>query len=145
MLPRVKVRQSNRRVAVTPLTRCWNRRRSSEIVRVQYLINSASSTGRCNTIQWIESTMPGRENHLFSSARLKRSQGSVPTRLTLISDLGSCFQCQAGSSLLLRRPIEITSVTGMYGPPQSCKRKTKNGSWSAPMYSAFSGVSDSGP
>ena len=33
----------------------------------------------------------------------------------------------------------------MYGPPQSCKRKTKNGSWSAPMYSAFRGVSDSGP
>src|SRR5882724_885845 len=36
-------------------------------------------------------------------------------------------------------------LIGMYGPPQSCKRKTKNGSWSAPMYSAFSGVSDSGP
>jgi hypothetical protein len=33
----------------------------------------------------------------------------------------------------------------MYGPPQSCKRKTKNGSWSALMYSAFSGVSDSEP
>ncbi len=37
------------------------------------------------------------------------------------------------------------ALTGMYGPTQSCKRKTKNGSWSAPMYSAFSGVSDSGP
>jgi len=36
-------------------------------------------------------------------------------------------------------------IIGMYGPPQSCKRKTKNGSWSAPMYSAFSGVIDSGP
>src|SRR6266851_9037560 len=33
-----------------------------------------------------------------------------------------------------------TSLHAMYGPPQSCKRKTKNGSWSAPMYSAFSGV-----
>jgi hypothetical protein len=33
----------------------------------------------------------------------------------------------------------------MYGPPQSCKRKTNIGSWSAPMYSAFSGVVDSGP
>src|ERR1700687_2417621 len=35
-------------------------------------------------------------------------------------------------------------IDGMYGPPQSCKRKTKNGSWSAPMYSALSGVRDSG-
>ena len=39
----------------------------------------------------------------------------------------------------------LTRLPEMYGPPQSCKRKTKNGSWSAPMYSAFSGVSDSGP
>src|SRR6267143_1102693 len=29
----------------------------------------------------------------------------------------------------------------MYGPPQSCNRKAKNGSWAAPMYSAFGGVS----
>jgi hypothetical protein len=35
--------------------------------------------------------------------------------------------------------------TGMYGPPQNCKRKTNDGSWSAPMYSALSGVNDSGP
>ena len=33
----------------------------------------------------------------------------------------------------------------MYGPPRSCKRKTKNGGWSAPMYSSFGGVRDSGP
>src|SRR6202790_2486848 len=36
-------------------------------------------------------------------------------------------------------------LIGMYGPPQSCKRKTNNGIWSAPMYSALSGVTDSGP
>src|ERR1700730_19239426 len=43
-------------------------------------------------------------------------------------------------------PFYIASpLIGMYGPPQSCKRKTKDGSWSAPMYSALSGVSDSGP
>jgi hypothetical protein len=47
--------------------------------------------------------------------------------------------------MVLHRPAELAAFTGMYGPPQSCKRKTKNGSWSAPMYSAFSGVSDSGP
>src|SRR6202521_1391314 len=31
----------------------------------------------------------------------------------------------------------ISPVIGMYGPPQSCKRKTNNGSWSALMYSAL--------
>ena len=36
-------------------------------------------------------------------------------------------------------------LIGMYGPPRRCKRKMKNGSWSAPMYSALSGVIDSGP
>jgi hypothetical protein len=40
---------------------------------------------------------------------------------------------------------EKQGIIGMYGPPQCCKRKTKNGIWSAPMYSAFSGVNDSGP
>jgi hypothetical protein len=53
-----------------------------------------------------------RENHLFGCARLKPSQDSVPAGLTLTSDLGICFQCQAGSSLVLRRPIEITALTG---------------------------------
>jgi lipid-binding SYLF domain-containing protein len=42
-------------------------------------------------------------------------------------------------------PLVATRITGMYGPPQRCKRKTKNDRWSAPMYSALSGVSDSGP
>src|ERR1035437_367249 len=42
-------------------------------------------------------------------------------------------------------PSQLISIIGMYGPPQSCKRKTKNGRWSAPMYSASSGVNDSGP
>src|SRR6202521_1893564 len=36
-----------------------------------------------------------------------------------------------------------TGIIGMYGPPQSCKRKMSNGIWSALMYSAFSGVTDS--
>ena len=36
-------------------------------------------------------------------------------------------------------------IIGMYGPPQRCKRKTNDGSWSALMYSASSGVNDSGP
>ena len=53
-----------------------------------------------------------RENHLFGCARLKPSQGSVPFALNLTSDLGICFQCQAGSSLVLRRPLEITALIG---------------------------------
>jgi hypothetical protein len=46
---------------------------------------------------------------------------------------------------VLHRPVELAGIIGMYGPPQSCKRKAKNGSWSAPMYSAFGGVIDSWP
>ncbi len=71
-------------------------------------LRRASSTGRCNTIQCVDSTMLARENHLFGSARLKPSQGSVPAGLTPACDFSFCFQCQAGSSLVLRRPIEIT-------------------------------------
>jgi hypothetical protein len=52
------------------------------------------------------------ENGLFGRTWPKPSQGSVPAGLTLASDFGSCFQCQAGSSLVLRRPIEITHFTG---------------------------------
>jgi hypothetical protein len=71
---------------------------------------AASSTGRCNTIQCIDSTMVARENHLFGSARSKPSQSGVPGGLTLAGDFSLCFQCQAGSSLVLRRPIEITRL-----------------------------------
>jgi hypothetical protein len=55
--------------------------------------------------------MLARENHLFGCTRSKPSQDSVPARLTLASDFSFCFQCQAGSSLVLRRPIEITALT----------------------------------
>ena len=53
-----------------------------------------------------------RENHLFGCARRKPSHGSVPVGLALASDFSFCFQCKVGSSLVLRRPIEITAVTG---------------------------------
>jgi hypothetical protein len=56
--------------------------------------------------------MLARENHVFGCTRSKASQGSVPAGLTLASDISFCFQCQAGSSLVLRRPIEITALTG---------------------------------
>jgi hypothetical protein len=71
-------------------------------------VRAASSTGRCNTIQCVDSTKLARESHLFGCARLKPRQGSVPARLTLASYFSFCFQCQAGSSLVLRRPIETT-------------------------------------
>src|SRR5580704_1360793 len=82
----------------------------------QFPITRASSTGRCNTLQCIDSTMIAREKHLFGCTRSKPSQSSVAARLTLTSEFGFCFQCQAGSSLVLRRPIETTRVTGNEEP-----------------------------
>ena len=52
------------------------------------------------------------ENHLFGFTRSKPSQGSVPAGLIPASDFSFCFQYQVGSSLVLRRPIEITAVIG---------------------------------
>jgi hypothetical protein len=57
--------------------------------------------------------MLARENCLFGCPRSKPSQSSVPAGLTLASDFGFCVQCQAGASLVLRRPIEITALTGL--------------------------------
>jgi len=56
--------------------------------------------------------MLARENHLLSRTRSKPSQGSVPAGLTLTRDFSFCFQCQAGSTLVLRRPSEPARVTG---------------------------------
>jgi len=53
-----------------------------------------------------------QQNHLFGAIQAKPSQSSVPAGLTLASVLGFCFQCQVGSSLVLRRPIETTALTG---------------------------------
>jgi hypothetical protein len=75
-------------------------------------MSRASSTGRCDTIQCIDSTKLARENHLFGRARLEPSQGCVSAAITLTGDVGIRFQSQAGSSLVLRRPIEITVLTG---------------------------------
>jgi len=77
-------------------------------------INAASSTRRCDTIQCIDLIMLPREIYLFGFTTTKPSQGSVPAGVTLASDFGFCFQFQKGSSLVLRRPIEITAVTGHY-------------------------------
>jgi hypothetical protein len=49
---------------------------------------------------------------MFGCTRSILSQSSVPAGPALASDSGFCFQCQAGSSLVLRRPIEITRQTG---------------------------------
>jgi hypothetical protein len=76
------------------------------------MTKDASSTGRRNTIRRIDSAIFPRENHVFGCTRTKASQSSVPSGLNLASDFGFRFQCQAGSSLALRRPIEITDVIG---------------------------------
>ena len=81
-------------------------------MRFKCPINAASSNGRCNTIQCVDSTMLPRENHLFDGTRSKPTQDSVPADLTLASDFGFCFHCKAGSSLVLHRPIETTVLTG---------------------------------
>ena len=39
----------------------------------------------------------------------------------------------------------MSTIIGMYGPPQNCKRKIEITVWSGPMYSAFGGVQDSWP
>jgi hypothetical protein len=57
------------------------------------LVTRASSTGRCNTIQCIDSAMLPRKNHLFGCTGPKPSQRSVPAGLTLPSDIGFCFRC----------------------------------------------------
>jgi hypothetical protein len=55
-----------------------------------------------------------QENRLFGCARPEPSQGSVPAGLALASDFSFCFQYKVGSSLVLRRPIEITAFTRHY-------------------------------
>src|SRR5580704_774098 len=52
-----------------------------------------------------------RENHLFGCTGPKPGQDSVPTGLTVAGDFGFCFQCEMGSSLALRRPIETAALT----------------------------------
>jgi DNA-binding winged helix-turn-helix (wHTH) protein len=100
----------NTELSEAAYTRAYQLRdRLTEKDRLHFEI-TASSTGRCNTIQCIDSTMLAWENGLFGRTWPKPSQGSVPAGLTLASDFGFCFQCQAGSSLVLRRPIEITSL-----------------------------------
>jgi hypothetical protein len=74
----------------------------------QLLISRASSTGRCNTIQCIDSAILPRDNYLDQ----KPCQDGVPAGLTLASDFGFCFQCKVGSSLVLRGPNENTRVIG---------------------------------
>jgi hypothetical protein len=59
--------------------------------RQQYLICTAGSNGRCNTIQCVDSTMLPKRTHLFGCTRSKPSQGSVPADLTLASDLAFVF------------------------------------------------------
>ena len=53
-----------------------------------------------------------RGNYPYGRTRSKSSQSSAPAGLKAASDFGFWFQCQAGSSLVLHRPSEITRVTG---------------------------------
>jgi hypothetical protein len=71
-----------------------------------------------------------RENQLFGCTRPKPRQGSVPAGLTFASDFGFRFQHNVGSSLVLRRPIETTALTGkvknhLYGDATHWERVTQ--------------------
>ena len=46
------------------------------------LVSRASSTGRCNTIQCIDSAKLPRERYLFGWARPPPIQGNIPAELT---------------------------------------------------------------
>jgi hypothetical protein len=52
------------------------------------------------------------EIHPFGRTRSNLSRSSFPAALILASDFGFCFQCQASSRIVSRRPIEITALTG---------------------------------
>ena len=52
------------------------------------------------------------ENYLFSATGPKPGQDTIPAGVTLAGEFGFCLQRQVGSSLVLRRPIEITALTG---------------------------------
>jgi hypothetical protein len=78
--------------------------------RGEFLLNDgASSTGRCNTIQRIDSSMLVRENHLFGCTRPKPSLGSLPACVTLASDVGFGFRRWVGSNFVLHRPVELAA------------------------------------
>ena len=104
-----------------------------------------------------EREIMGEENEGFGE-RLDVALDQEHARTLQFSSVSICpvRSCPPGKSakshipisrrIIKGRPFILRPLIGMYGPPQSCKRKTKNGSWSAPMYSAFiSGVLDSGP
>jgi hypothetical protein len=68
-----------------------------------------------NTLQCIDSTMLPRENYLFGCTRSKSSQGSGPADLTITSDFCFSFQCKVCLDLVLRRPIETTTLIRQRG------------------------------
>jgi hypothetical protein len=55
------------------------------------------------------------ENHRFVSTQSKHSLGIATAGLNLASDFSFCFQFQVGSSLVSRRPMESTRITGHWG------------------------------
>jgi hypothetical protein len=55
----------------------------------------------------------------------------VPAGLTTAGDFGFCFQCQAGSSLVLHRPIEITVTSRRLGVTHFMLRLIVSPDWEA--------------
>src|SRR5260370_53134 len=61
--------------------------------------------------------------------------------------LHACFPCATGGHLLSRRRVSSPVKSSFRNVWSAAELQAVNegGSWSAPMYSAFDGVSDSGP
>src|ERR1700675_257959 len=89
----------------------------------------------------VESLTPGHDGYPLAFVLINWTASKRPFPISGFESVGETH-CH-----LYFPPADLagTRFFPMYGPPQSCKRKMINGSWSAPMYSALNGVSDSGP
>jgi hypothetical protein len=67
-----------------------------------------------------------RRSDLFGCPRSKPSQGGVPADLAERAFLGFVFNCKAGPSWVLRRPVETTAVTGQMPPRHPKPKSAKN-------------------
>ena len=95
-------------------------RTGSQATRKQCLVSRASSDGRLNTIQYVDSIMLPRRTHLFGCDRAEPRQGSVSAALTLASDFTSCFSASwvlAECCVDPLRPPRFTSNSTLSVPP----------------------------
>ena len=91
------------------------RKALAELRYARLLVSPADSTGRCNTIETVDPAIFPQGKRPVGSIRSKPSQDCVLGDLTWWALLALVFQRNARSSLVLRRPIETTGLTGEVG------------------------------